>query len=337
MLRVVENELLAVPQDWCRTVRSLCSEKRGLKAWFETQRPDCVIFVGDRTTKAFGHWSERTFGLVSDKLVYGFSEEEVLELSKPEGVEGSRVLGLFLSRKGGSKRSVEALEKIATWSSDFSSFSLSSQKGELTKRVDRQFLLEPSEHTGTLTFTPTRFLVACMTICSIVSQRETLSKRAELLANWYSGPSQSLLFELAASLSREVAICAPSRLHAHCVSLAWLLEEELGQHCPILETRDLQSPVSGRLIFGIPAKATEESDLESFAALEKAGHSIVAFSSHKSKTLDRQIKLSRRTTDIGRNIHAALVLQHIFLYRKSYLASSRNKIVSVGEEKLAKL
>ena len=160
MLHIVEKELLAVPQDWCQTVRGLCSEEIGLKAWLEAQEAECVVFVGDSSTEALGHWSARTFGLVSKKNILGLNEDDILSQEKPELIKDGRVLVILFSRTGGRSESLSALEKISTWTSNLTSLCVSARPGVLTKAVDRSFIVEPSEHTGILTYTPSRFLVA---------------------------------------------------------------------------------------------------------------------------------------------------------------------------------
>ena len=314
MNEIVERELRRVPADWDSAVRILRSQEQQLREWLSVSPAEQFVLIGDQDTASLAQWGARTLGLISQGVIWGSSEASLLTAdSPPSGSSSSSTLVVFLSRRGGSNNSVKVSRKMNQWFSRNRKIALMSSPGILSSQVDRSILFDEPELTAASTLTPTRLMVALMTLGAIITGKDVLTKRAELLSQWYLETSARELAQMLRNAPGNIRIATPKRLFSHCLPIKEFLEKSTGRTQAIIDLDGAEGQSEACTILGITAKSSEVQDLQNLSKLKSDKVEVIAFSSKVPDDIKSHVTLSRRTTDIGRTIHAMLNVQKLFL------------------------
>ena len=314
MNEIIERELRRVPSDWNNAVGTLRGNEQQLREWLSISPAEQFILVGDQDTASLAHWGARTLGLISQGVIWGSSEDALLAAdSPPTGSSSSSTLVVFLSRRGGSIDSVKVCRKMDQWFSRNRKIALMSSPGVLSSHADKVVLFDDPELTATPTLTPTRLMVALMTLGAIITGKDVLTKRAELLSQWYVEASARDFTKMLQNAPGNIRIAAPKRLFSHCLPLKESVENATGRTQDLIDLDGAKPLDEPSTILGITAKSSEVQDLQNLSKLKSDNVEIIAFSSKAPDGKHPHITLSRRTTDIGRTIHAMLNIQKLLL------------------------
>lgn len=313
MNKVVEKELESAPKDWEATVRLLRERQDDLKSWLGNETIEQFVLVGDEDTEGLAHWAARTLGLISQGVIWGSSEASLLAADSPPTAATSSTLVIFLTRRGGSSNAVKVCAKMDQWFNRNKKIALMSSPGVLSQKTDQSVVFGLAEQTAIPTLTPTRLMVALMTLGAIITGKDVLTKRAELLSQWYVPTPAAQMAHIIGDSPGTLRVAAPKRLFSHCLPIKQLLEASGAPFQSIIDL-DSTTPIDHKgTILGITAKSSEDQDQKALAKLRSADTRVVAFSSKAPDNADGHVALSRRTTDIGRTIHALLNVQKLLL------------------------
>lgn len=316
MNEAIEKELRQAPDDWSATVLTVRQSSETLKQWLSGSDFEQFILVGDQDTEALAQWAARTFGLISQGIIWGTSENSLLTADAPPTATQGNTLVVFLNRRGGDASSVKVSRKMDQWYSRNRKVALLSTRGLLQSAVDHSITLGKAEITAIPTVTPTRLMVALMTLGAIITGKDVLTKRAELLSQWYVPTPAATLAKMMKDAPDKVRVAAPKRLFSHCLAIKSLVEADTGQTSEMLDLDSAEEVENDCIILGVTAKSSEDQDLRNLVKLQGENSRVVAFSSKAPSPQIAHLSLSRRTTDIGRTIHTLLNVQKLLLCRR---------------------